>query len=430
MKKTIDLAKQFKLLSNRAGAMTALVRVWAQGKGPFIWAGSFTGFGVVLGMGIGYFLAQPSDDPGGQVAATTPDTNQIVAQYQGRQSEDDIEYNVPVRVDRSERALKKYRYEEDLSPELLGGAGDSAENGPAVPSGMADPIDQLVANLDKGADQSTIQSEERLPGDKPAKRLPETTSETQLQWQKAAIETPGIIKETRPLIAIVIDDVGIDQKRSRHSIDLAAPLTLSFIPYGHNLQELVDLARKYGHEVMLHMPMEPMSAKVDPGPNALLTSLDKPELSRRVNWDMKQFDGYIGINNHMGSKFTAWKPGMRLVLQEMKKRGLVFLDSITSPKTVGYDMARELDVPVTRRDVFLDNVQDKKAIIKQLRQTEHVARQNGQAIAIGHPHDETILALQEWLPQVKARGFRLVPVSAIIRRNQATHLAQQDSATE
>jgi polysaccharide deacetylase 2 family uncharacterized protein YibQ len=164
------------------------------------------------------------------------------------------------------------------------------------------------------------------------------------------------------------------------------------------------------------VPMEPLDGELDAGPQALLDRLPADEVLRRLRWDLSRFDGYVGINNHMGSRFTQSRDGMRVVLQEIKNRGLLFIDSRTIADSVGGKLAAELGVPHADRDVFLDNEQEAAAVEQQLARTEEVARRRGYAIAIGHPHDATIAALTRWLPTLERRGFVLVPVSAIVRR--------------
>jgi polysaccharide deacetylase 2 family uncharacterized protein YibQ len=236
-------------------------------------------------------------------------------------------------------------------------------------------------------------------------------------WRRYAIASN--VATGRPMIAIVLDDLGNDQKRSRNAIALPAPLTLSFIPYGYNLPTLTQLARASGHELMVHVNMEPLDHDVDPGPNALLTSLTPVEIRRRLDWALSRFDGFTGINNHMGSRFTAWPDGMEIVLQTLNERGLLFLDSLTNTRSIGPALARVFKTPFAVRDVFIDHDRTDEFIIKQLALTERLARRNGHAIAIGHPHDLTVNRLKQWLATVESRGFTLVPVSAIIRSNDA-----------
>jgi len=233
-------------------------------------------------------------------------------------------------------------------------------------------------------------------------------------WQRFAIPSPDI--QGRPLIAIIIDDMGVERANADRVAALPAPLTLSFMTYAEDVAKQAGQARRHGHELMVHVPMEPLDGELDAGPQALLDRLPADEVLRRLRWDLSRFDGYVGINNHMGSRFTQSRDGMRLVLQEVKARGLLFVDSRTIADSVGGKLAAELGVPHADRDVFLDNEQEAAAVEQQLARTEEVARRRGYAIAIGHPHDATIAALARWLPTLERRGFVLVPVSAIVRR--------------
>ncbi len=235
-------------------------------------------------------------------------------------------------------------------------------------------------------------------------------------WKKNAV--PAKIPADKPAIAIVIDDMGVDRKRSARMASLPAPLTLAWLPYAQDLPAQARAARTAGHELMLHIPMEP-SVPADPGPGALLVKLDKGEILRRAKAALDSFDGYVGVNNHMGSRFTADHAAMTPVLGEIARRGLLWLDSRTTPKTTGPAIAQDLKMPHVGRDVFLDNEMTVASVRAQLAKTEQVARHQGFAIAIGHPHDATIEALASWMPEVQKRGFVLVPVSAIARARQA-----------
>ena len=235
-------------------------------------------------------------------------------------------------------------------------------------------------------------------------------------WRKNAL--PADVPPGKPIIAIVIDDMGLDRKRSARMAGLHGPLTLSWLPYARDLSAQSKAARANGHELMLHMPMEP-SVKADPGPNALLVSLDKGEIVKRFRAALDSFDGYVGVNNHMGSRFTADRAALAPVLAELHRRGLLWLDSRTTPNSAGIGLAQELKMPWVGRDVFLDNEETVAAVKAQLAKTEQVAKRQGYAVAIGHPHDATIEALASWLPDVQKRGFVLVPVSAVVRRHHA-----------
>ncbi|MGB0551131.1 MAG: divergent polysaccharide deacetylase family protein [Alphaproteobacteria bacterium] len=218
---------------------------------------------------------------------------------------------------------------------------------------------------------------------------------------------------TNPRIAIVIDDLGIDQKRTRNAIALKAPLTMAFLPYGYNLRVLTKDALSAGHELIVHLPMQPIAADANPGPNALLHHLDEDEIRSRLAWNLSQFDGFVGINNHMGSDFTTWDEGMSVVLGEIKARGLFYLDSLTSPNSVAKAVGRREGLSIMVRDVFLDNVPDEARILAQLLELEKISRRRGYAIGIGHPYDATVAALSEWLRTLPDKGMVLVPLSKV-----------------
>jgi uncharacterized protein len=216
-------------------------------------------------------------------------------------------------------------------------------------------------------------------------------------------------------IAIVIDDMGVDRPRSDRAAALPAPLTLAFLPYSRGFETQMAAARARGHEILVHVPMQPIGVE-DPGPEALTVSLDATEIRQRLAAALDRAGPAVGINNHMGSRFTVDRDAMRPVLEELQARGLLFLDSRTAGGSVGPLLARALDVPYATRDVFLDNEPSLSAVEARLAELEAVARRQGHGIAIGHPHDGTLAALSAWLPGASARGFALVPVSTIVRQ--------------
>jgi len=214
----------------------------------------------------------------------------------------------------------------------------------------------------------------------------------------------------------VLDDVGVVRSHAELAIDLPAPITLSMMTYAEGVADLAAQARAKGHELMLHVPMQPVNPKADPGPHALLVGLSPAELKTRLDWGLGRFPGFIGINNHMGSRFTQDEAGMRVVMQELQARGLLFLDSKTIANSVGDKLAQELGVAHVDRDVFLDDDMSPAAVARQLAVAERVARKQGYVIAIGHPHPATVTVLKQWLTDVRQRGFTLVPLSVIARR--------------
>jgi uncharacterized protein len=232
-------------------------------------------------------------------------------------------------------------------------------------------------------------------------------------WLKNAVAFS--VPQGKPVIAVVLDDVGVARSHAELAIDLPGVITLSFMTYADGVTDMAARARAKGHELMLHVPMEPLGHEIDAGPHVLTVGASEAELLKRLDWGLDRFPGYIGINNHMGSRFTQDEHGMQVVLAELKRRNLLFLDSRTISNTVGDKLAARMGVAHVMRDVFLDNEMDEAAVIRQLMQAERIAASKGQAIAIGHPHPATIAAIRAWMPKAEARGFVIVPLSAVAK---------------
>jgi polysaccharide deacetylase 2 family uncharacterized protein YibQ len=223
--------------------------------------------------------------------------------------------------------------------------------------------------------------------------------------------TPGPAGRGR--IAIVIDDIGPALADSERALRLPAAITMSVLPYAKHAAELAAEARQRGHEILVHMPMQPIG-HLDPGPNALLTGLSPAEFARRLDWNLTRFDGYVGVNNHMGSRLTTDPALMRTVLLALRQRGVFYLDSRTIAGSVGMELAKRLGVPALGRNVFLDNQMTPAAVCHQLAVTEAYAERHGSVIAIGHPHPVTVAVLEQWVEDVSNRGFTLAPITALL----------------
>jgi polysaccharide deacetylase 2 family uncharacterized protein YibQ len=233
------------------------------------------------------------------------------------------------------------------------------------------------------------------------------------EWERRSV--PATLVRDRALVAIVIDDIGTDRNRALRAIGLPAPLTLSFLPYGRDAPALAVIARQRGHEILLHMPMQPLGGE-NPGPQALTADLAAVEIRARVGAALDRFGDAVGLNNHMGSRFTADRRLLGPVAEELAARGLIFVDSRTTAASQVPQAAEDFGIPTAVRDVFLDNDPSPEAVRAQFEELERVARRRRQAIAIGHPHDATLAALAAWLPLAAERGIQVVPVTAIVRR--------------
>jgi len=347
--------------------------------------------GIAIGYGLGYLTKEePAPAPSAAAKAET-EKPMVVREPSPRSDTEPAATAPPSRLaPKPPRALIR-AYEEPLTQEVI--------EGPPVPE--TPPPAPVKAPEVK-----------QEPGPEP-KLKPEPKAEPKPETVAAPKESPKA--GPKPRIVIVIDDLGIDKPRTARTIKLPGPLTLSFLTYASGLGKQTRDAKAAGHELLLHIPMEPGSPDVDPGPNVLLTGIPKPELLASLKWNLEQFSGYVGVNNHMGSRFTSDLAGVKTVMEELEKRGLLFLDSVTSGKSVARKAARETGVRFASRNVFLDHQDDKVGIEHRLAEVERLARRNGLAVAIGHPREKTLLALGPWLKGLEAKGFRLVPLSHVVR---------------
>jgi hypothetical protein len=219
----------------------------------------------------------------------------------------------------------------------------------------------------------------------------------------------------RPRVAIIIDDLGYDRQLAEKFIDLNAPLTLAVLPHSPHQETIANMAHDRSLEVMLHLPMEPVEyPEINPGPGALLTSMEPDELLRVLEKNLRAVPHIRGVNNHMGSRLTAKSEQMYQVFSTLKRHGLYFIDSRTTDESVCRPSARLFQVPFSQRDVFLDHLNDPVFIRKQIRELVRIAQRKGEAVGIAHPHSTTYGILKEELPALH-RQVEIVPASQLVR---------------
>jgi len=211
-------------------------------------------------------------------------------------------------------------------------------------------------------------------------------------------------------LVIIIDDLGECLDFAHKLAELDFPVTYSILPYLPQTTQIAQFASEKGYEVMLHMPMEPDTYHrgVEPGPGALFVDMTPREVRHQLIHSLEQVPQATGMNNHMGSAFTRHYQGMQVVFEELEKRDMFFLDSVTTPDSVAPHLARETGLDFMQRHVFLDNVRSREAITYQLQKAEQMASRHGMAVAIGHPYPETLEALQQWS---KNRDSRIIMAS-------------------
>ncbi len=224
-----------------------------------------------------------------------------------------------------------------------------------------------------------------------------------------------------PEIAVVFDDLGYTTTGlARELLDIPARLTFAVLPGLPHSRAFAESARAHGHEVILHLPMEPIDTdRHDPGDSALLVDLSADENRARLCAALDGLPFYSGISNHMGSRFTAHAEGMNLVLQEIRARDkrLFFLDSRTTPYSVIIESARGLGVPCLSNNLFLDGGDENRPLpADQTARLLAIARRRGRAVAIGHVRRSTVDAVKKAVAVWQAEGIRLVGVSDLMHR--------------
>lgn len=224
--------------------------------------------------------------------------------------------------------------------------------------------------------------------------------------------------DPRPRVAIVIGGLGLSSAATEVAVQqLPAPVTLSFAPQTNDLEQRIAAARAAGHEVLLDLPMEPLFYPLnDPGPIALLTSLDGKQNVDRLDWVLSRAAGYVGVTNFMGSRFTASPDHLRPVLSSLRSRGLLYLDTKPTESGQGAKIAEAVGLQHAVVDLVVDEFASRAAIDAQLAKLEKLAFENNVAIGMGQPYPVTMERVLNWLPTLSAKGIVAAPVSAVVSR--------------
>ncbi len=228
--------------------------------------------------------------------------------------------------------------------------------------------------------------------------------------------TPSTLKAAlHPRIAIVIDDLGDKDKISQELLRLDLPITFAILPFTPFSTRLAGEAHRQGKEVILHLPMEPRGyPQIRPGEGVLLKEMDEARLLRQLSKDIEAVPYITGVSNHMGSRLMEDTEKMKTVFSELKRRGLFFLDSRTTPQTVGLQVAQSVGLKAMERSIFIDHSLTEEDIKGQLEQLIQLSLSRGKAIGIGHPHPSTIKSIKEMIPRLKEEGIEVVPLSGVM----------------
>ncbi len=235
---------------------------------------------------------------------------------------------------------------------------------------------------------------------------------------KLLFQTPlPVDGEQRSRIAIIIDDLGPSLTTLRKFLDAGLMLTPAILPGSERAGASAAFLRHVNREYLIHVPMEPRSyPQTNPGDDALLLQHSEDDIRRMLQRYREQVPGAVGMNNHMGSRFTEHVEPMRIVLEELQHQDMFFIDSVTISSSIAFSEARRMGLKTAARDIFLDNEEDVDYIRRQLRNMVQLAKSRRDVIAIGHPYPETLEAIRLEKDWLQAQQVDFVPASALVRR--------------
>lgn len=257
------------------------------------------------------------------------------------------------------------------------------------------PAQTAVGEAPEGGEATPPEPRERPPSSGPEPALPAAR--------------PG------SRVAVVVDDLGRSLEDLDALAELGVPLTYAVLPFESRTPDVVRELVRRREEILVHLPMEATNG-ADPGPGALTLEMGSRELGRATRRALAAVPGAAGVNNHMGSSFSADPEAMRRVLSIVGEHGLYFLDSRTTVDTVGFQVATSLGLPSAERQVFLDRDPTPEAVRGEFRRLLALAREEGAAIAIGHPYPVTLEVLETEIPRAAEAGYEFVPVSYLLER--------------
>ena len=228
-------------------------------------------------------------------------------------------------------------------------------------------------------------------------------------------ETPAVVQ-----LVLIIDDVGNHRQRDLRALQLPGRINLAILPHTSNATTIANMASAANKEVLLHAPMTTVDNH-HLGPGGLTSSMNELDFRSTLAASLRSTPHARGVSNHMGSALTEQPEPMRWLMEELDARGLYFVDSRTSVNTVAAATARQHRIPVLSRQVFLDNDRSTEAIAERFEEFLRRGREEGIAVAIGHPHANTLDYLQQVLPELEGRGYQLLWISEALQTERYSY---------
>ena len=220
---------------------------------------------------------------------------------------------------------------------------------------------------------------------------------------------------SKPSISIIIDDLGYKQKEDILALSLPGPIAYAILPHAPYTKKIATIASQNGKEILLHQPMQALENNDLLGPGALTLNMTQKEFVKTLETNISVISNIIGINNHMGSLLTRHPGHMQWLMNVLKKNEYIYVDSLTSTNSVAGEIAKKNKIPFLKRDIFLDNNTDLEYITKKFFELIALAKKEGTALAIAHPHSNTIKILSEFLQDIDAYGVKLIGIKSLIK---------------
>ena len=247
--------------------------------------------------------------------------------------------------------------------------------------------------------------------------LPKTASDGSRPLDLYAAPTAVDLRDA-PQVAIIVGDLGLSQTGTQQAIrTLPKQVTLAFAPYGGSLDRWMRRARSNGHEILLQVPLEPFDfPDNDPGPHTLLTTLSPERNVDRLHWVMSRLTNYVGVINYMGARFTSTAKALAPFMEEIGRRGLMFVDDGSSPRSLTESVADATRTPFAKGQVIIDAAASAADIDTRLLELETIARTTGSSVGVASALPITVKRIAEWAKTLESRGVVLVPVTTVMRK--------------
>lgn len=233
----------------------------------------------------------------------------------------------------------------------------------------------------------------------------------------------------QPRISLIIDDIGYRLNDDRRAIALPGPLAYAVLPHTPYARRMATLAFSLDKDILVHLPMEALHANHLLGPGALTRNMDETEFTETIYQNIDSIPHAIGISNHMGSLLTTSYQAMRWLMRTINSTGLFYMDSFTVADSVADESALQYRVPYLRRDVFLDDTPEPAVIRARFQELIQMARDQGSAIGIGHPHPQTIDTLAELLPELQRSDVQLISIREMLELRSREVVTWQSSSS-